>query len=511
MGTSDIAGMSHLSSGTSPPGNTTHKNQNLNQMLPFVEGEEAGLSMGAGAARGGSGTNTGRSDIAPTNCHVSGAKRIKTNQSPASDPMVDYEVAPPRVNLSRNCWTKMPTIDTAIAKEHAVYESVLMHHNHRKLGNKVSLACCVAHVNGFMSASLVTLPSAQNWVQLSRCPCHLKSRSHEFQSHRYLYFQKMSTDRHSLIQKSQHKKRSHLPAEDLPMIAKEVAVKITSRMAYVKTDLHRVPHGSNCLSTKPQTNLLLDKMHVTHATVNHGGQTGVANLKGGFGLVVLFPNHASFARNDIYIREWELLKYLLYNPDAVRDSREVGTSVKIRSLIWGVGQNQAVTSKNNRQYNLNNRRVETGLLGPVSDGTNIPTFGAEVFHHFPEKIKDFLFSWMEIGQTVVKKYWGTTALGDRVQNNLFAKCLNKMMGKANLKANFEYYDVILTKAPEPLVRHMDYFNDGQSNYNHCFVYSFQLMEGTVLYRVSFIMTSQSHAGAAVDYIRARLDDRKNNV
>ena len=83
------------------------------------------------------------------------------------------------------------------------------------------------------------------------------------------------------------------------------------------------------------------------------------------------------------MREWELLRYLLYNPDAVRDSREVGMSVKIRSLVWGVGQNQAFTSKNNRQYNLNNRRIETGHLGPVSEGTKIPTIGAEVFHHFP--------------------------------------------------------------------------------------------------------------------------------
>ena len=79
---------------------------------------------------------------------------------------------------------------------------------------------------------------------------------------------------------------------------------------------------------------------------------------------------------------------------------------------------------------------------------------------------------MEIGQTVVKKYWGATALGDRVRNNLFAKRLNKMMGKPKLKANFEYYGVIWMKAMEPLVRHMDYFKASQSNYNHCFVYSF---------------------------------------
>ena len=112
---------------------------------------------------------------------------------------------------------------------------------------------------------------------------------------------------------------------------------------------------------------------------------------------------------------------------------------------------------------------------------------------------------MEIGQTVVKKYWGETVLGDRVRNNLFAKRLNKMMGNSKLKANFEYYDIILMKAMEPHVRHMDYFNDSRSNYNHCFVYSFQLMDDRVLYRVSFIMTSRSHTGAAVDDIRGRLD------
>ena len=66
---------------------------------------------------------------------------------------------------------------------------------------------------------------------------------------------------------------------------------------------------------------------------------------------------------------------------------------------------------------------------------------------------------MEIGQTAVKKYWGATALGDRVQNNLFAKRLHKIMGKPRLKANFEYYNVILMKAMEPLVSHMNYFND----------------------------------------------------
>ena len=134
-----------------------------------------------------------------------------------------------------------------------------------------------------------------------------------------------------------------MPAEDLPMIAKEVAVKMTSRMAYVKTDLHRVPHGSDWSFNKPKTDLLLDKMHVPHATVNHGGSTGVANLKRGFGLAVLFPNDASFARHGMHMRECELLRYLLYNPDAVRDSHEVCTSVKIKSLIWGVGQKQAAT------------------------------------------------------------------------------------------------------------------------------------------------------------------------
>ena len=69
-----------------------------------------------------------------------------------------------------------------------------------------------------------------------------------------------------------------MPAEDLQMIVKEVAVKIPSRMAYVKTDLHRVPHGSDWLFNKPKTDLLLDKMHVPHATVNHGESTGMANL-----------------------------------------------------------------------------------------------------------------------------------------------------------------------------------------------------------------------------------------
>ena len=93
-----------------------------------------------------------------------------------------------------------------------------------------------------------------------------------------------------------------MPAEDLPMIAKEVAVKLTSRMAYVKTDLHRVPHGSDRLSNKRKTDLLLHEMHVPHVTVNHGGKTGVANLKRGFGLVVLLTNHASFARNDMHMR-----------------------------------------------------------------------------------------------------------------------------------------------------------------------------------------------------------------
>ena len=119
-------------------GAKANKKQKTKQQLTLTEGGEGGPSVG-----------------------VSGAKRIKTNQSAASDPAVDCDVASPRVNLSRNCWTKMPTIDTVIAKERAVYESVLMHQQHRTLGNKVSLACCVAHANGYMSASLVTLPAAQ--------------------------------------------------------------------------------------------------------------------------------------------------------------------------------------------------------------------------------------------------------------------------------------------------------------------------------------------------------------
>ena len=172
---------------------------------------------------------------------------------------------------------------------------------------------------------------------------------------------------------------------------------------------------------------------------------------------------------------------------------------KSGAFFWGVGQNEAVTSKNNRQYNFNKRRVETGLPGPVSDGTIIPAIDTEVVHHFSKEVKDFLFSWMEIGETVVKKYWGATALSDRVRNNLFAKRVNKMMGKPKLKANFEHYGVIWTKSKEPLVRDMDYFNDSRSNYNHCFVYLFQLMDEKVLYRVSFIMTSQSHEGAVVDW------------
>ena len=207
----------------------------------------------------------------------------------------------------------MPTIDTAVAREHAVVESVRMHYTHRELENKVLLAPCVRRVNSCMSPSLATLPAFQNLVQHSKCPNH-----GELQSHRYLYFQNMSTDSHSLNQKRKDKKRTHLPAQNLPMIEKEVAVKTTSRMAYVKTNLHRVPHGSDCLSTKLRADLLLDRMYVPYVTINHGGQTGVANLK--------------------------------YNPNAVRDSRGVGTSVKIRSLIWGVGKNQAVTFKNSRQY-----------------------------------------------------------------------------------------------------------------------------------------------------------------
>ena len=96
-GTSNIAGVSHLSSATTPLVNTTHNNRNLNQMLPVTEGGEAGQSVGVDAARRSSKTNTGTVDNAPINCLVSGAKKIETNQSPASDPMVDYEVAPPRV------------------------------------------------------------------------------------------------------------------------------------------------------------------------------------------------------------------------------------------------------------------------------------------------------------------------------------------------------------------------------------------------------------------------------
>ena len=128
----------------------------------------------------------------------------------------------------------------------------------------------------------------------------------------------------------------------------------------------------------------------------------------------------------------------------------------------------------------------------------------------PEKIKQYLFKWMELGQTIVRRYWGESSLADRSRNYTFARRLNELMGRKNLKSNFEYYDLLLTKADTPLVRHMDYMNDYRKNYNHCFVYSFHQRDDGVLYKVSFVMTTRSHAGSAMEEIRSMKGKSKHN-
>ena len=132
---------------------------------------------------------------------------------------------------------------------------------------------------------------------------------------------------------------------------------------------------------------------------------------------------------DINEREKDLLFYLLYNENAAKDSRDVGPCTKIRSILWGVGQNQPVSTQNNRQYNLTTGRVLTGHAGHLNNGRNIPTFSADVFHWLPTKVQEYLFSWMELGQTITQRYWDQSALGDRARNYAFARKLNERMGR----------------------------------------------------------------------------------
>ena len=70
---------------------------------------------------------------------------------------------------------------------------------------------------------------------------------------------------------------------------------------------------------------------------------------------------------------------------------------------------------------------------------------------------------------------------------------------------------MLKKAETPLERHMDYLNDSRTNYNHCFVYSFHQSHDGVVYKVSFIMTTRNHAGAAMDDIRRIKENHKNKA
>ena len=74
-----------------------------------------------------------------------------------------------------------------------------------------------------------------------------------------------------------------------------------------------------------------------------------------------------------------------------------------------------------------------------------------------------------VGNSVIKKYHGKKSFGNREWQNLFAKTLNKSMGYLDLRASFEYYDIIVSTIDSELRQHIDHKNEDRTNYNHTYV------------------------------------------
>ena len=96
-----------------------------------------------------------------------------------------------------------------------------------------------------------------------------------------------------------------------------------------------------------------------------------------------------------------------------------------------------------------------GEYDPMTDAQAIPTMCTAVFDALPAKAKIFIANIAEMGQKSINLYHGKDALNDMLRNRLFSHELNKRLGFPHLKANFEYYDILITSSKGYLNRHMD--------------------------------------------------------
>ena len=69
-----------------------------------------------------------------------------------------------------------------------------------------------------------------------------------------------------------------------------------------------------------------------------------------------------------------------------------------------------------------------------------------------------------------------------------------------MKANFEYYDTVVSTSTADLRRHMDYKDDHREYYNHRFVYSFSKIVCEKEYKTSIIMTTRRDVGSTIQKI-----------
>ena len=261
-------------------------------------------------------------------------------------------------------------------------------------------------------------------------------------------------------------------------------------------------------------------------TVIHGGKSGVVDLSKSFGLVVVYSNARVVNRVPNHLDlEDQLIRYYLSTPcqdpqDLARSGGRSGSY--LRRKWWGFSQNMPVSRECYRQFNLKTRRVIVNRGRHIGNGVNLPACSTEMFDPIPCELKEYLFSLMETGQAVLRKYWDGGALNCRSRNAAFSKKLNAQMGREHLQANFEYYDLQMMTSDDVLLRRLDVSQcvhtyrlcddvrgshpchqckgDHRKNYNHSYVHSFTRAIDGAEYIMIFAMTTRWNVGVAMEHI-----------
>lgn len=347
-------------------------------------------------------------------------------------------------------------------------------------GKRCGLKACVKHINStaLQNESDVRINATQVYdimkkMKLRGTPLAIISYppiNGFYNMPHYIYFQRMKTNGHSLqmTNSSKTKLRSHLPQRDMKFIDAEVRILPKQRMGYGKTNLHDTPHGSELISNKDSSDHKL-KMHgIGHTMISHGGKHGIVNMVDGWGLFVMYDNHPLFADIlDLDGKEDSLLHWVVDDAIGlvVDKTRTKATSGFFNNRIrFGFGQNQPPRHKHYRSYVFSSQRIKEGAsrsiptegeYDPMTDAQAIPTMCTAVFDALPAKVKIFIANIAEMGQKSINLYHGKDALNDMLRNRLFSHELNKRLGFPHLKANFEYYDILITSSKGYLNRHMD--------------------------------------------------------